>query len=67
MRVLNAANLLTFLRLLATGPVLWAILERRFRLALGVLLLAGVSDPGWPLGAPMRLDDAAGSVPGSGC
>ncbi len=44
MRILNLANLLTFLRLLACGPAVWAILERRFALALTVLSAAGVSD-----------------------
>jgi len=44
MRRLNLANFLTVARLLAAGPAIWAILDRRFTLALVILFLAGVSD-----------------------
>jgi cardiolipin synthase len=40
----NPSNLLTVARLLMAAPVIWAILERRFTLALALLFLAGLSD-----------------------
>lgn len=37
-------NLITVLRILLVGPVVWALLERRFELAIYLFLIAGVSD-----------------------
>ena len=55
-------NLITLMRILAIMPLLWALWQDNYRLALGILLLAGLSDAldgflarryGWitPLGA----------------
>lgn len=41
---MNPSNLLTAARLLASVPAIWAILNRRFLLALLIVFLCGVSD-----------------------
>ncbi len=37
-------NLISGLRILLVGPILWALLGQRFTLAIGLFVLAGVSD-----------------------
>ncbi len=37
-------NLITILRILLVGPVVWALLEQRFELAIWLFVIAGVSD-----------------------
>ena len=37
-------NLITILRMMLVGPVVWALLNRRFELAIGLFVIAGVSD-----------------------
>ncbi len=37
-------NLITVLRILLVGPVVWALLAHRYELAIGLFLVAGISD-----------------------
>ncbi|KAB7623209.1 CDP-alcohol phosphatidyltransferase family protein [Alkalilimnicola sp. S0819] len=44
MRLATLPNLISFARLLLVGPILWLMLQGRYQLALGLFLLAGLSD-----------------------
>ncbi len=37
-------NLITLLRILLVGPIVWALLQGRFELAIWLFLVAGISD-----------------------
>lgn len=43
-RLRHIPNLITVLRILLVGPIVWALLEERYQLAIGLFLVAGVSD-----------------------
>jgi len=40
----HVPNLISALRVLLVGPIIWALLEQRFELAVGLFVIAGVSD-----------------------
>ena len=44
MQAKDIPNIITFMRLLLTAPVIWALLEQQFLIALVIFFIAGVSD-----------------------